>query len=442
MNACKILIIIILCINISCDSIIDDNDNVPPPVINQIETIPETSPANRVSCGDTVQIIVDATCPNKRDINYSWEAPEGYFDNNSNTSSVNWISPVHESEEAYEILVTVSNGVHEIQESITIYVASYGVPVVKTTEITHLTDTSAVGGGTIIDCGLSEVNTRGVVYSLNEYPTLENYKTVDGSGPGFYTSEITGLYPATTYYIRAYATNNAGTGYGPQLSFTTKKPILDTQTITDIDGNVYTIISIGDQFWMAENLRTTRYRNGDIIPNITDNQEWQSLTTGAWVIYDNDHSQDTTYGKLYNWYAVDDERGLCPEGWHVPSDEEWKKFELYLGMPKQSIDEEGFRGSNEGGKIKSTRTVPDPHPRWNTPNLAATNETGFSAVPGGYRNVHGYYDGKGSYAYFWPSLPGISKIFSWNRELASNESGISRGRFDKRSGFSVRCIRN
>lgn len=216
----------------------------------------------------------------------------------------------------------------------------------------------------------------------------------------------------------------------------------DADTVTDIDGNVYKILAIGDNLWMKENLRTTRYSNGDVIPQVTEDSKWQTLDGGAWAYYENDPANDASYGKLYNWFAVDDSRGLCPGGWHVPDDDEWKQLEMYLGMSEQASDDEGSRGTDEGGKLKSTRTTPAAHPRWDAPNTGATNESGFSALPGGYRSLNGDFNAKGRHAYFWPSLPGFSKAFSWGRHLAFNESGVSRNRYDKREGFSVRCVRD
>ena len=162
---------------------------------------------------------------------------------------------------------------------------------------------------------------------------------------------------------------------------TTETNTSNSETVTDIDGNTYKTVKIGNQIWMAENLKVTHYRNGDIIPNVTNNFEWAYLSTGAWCVHDNDGSYANTYGYLYNWYAVNDIRNIAPEGWHVPTDEEWKELEMYLGMSQTEADDTGYRGTNEGGKLKEAGTT-----HWETPNTGATNETGFSALPGGCRS--------------------------------------------------------
>jgi len=167
--------------------------------------------------------------------------------------------------------------------------------------------------------------------------------------------------------------------------------LLAEYLLTDIDDNEYQTVKIGDQWWMAENLKTTRYRNGDAIPANLDNAQWQNTTSDAYAVYphgdvDGINSEEEmvdAYGKLYNWYAVDDERGLCPTGWHIPSDDEWKQLEMYLGMTREDADNPGSisRGIDEGGKMKSIRTEPDTHPRWDSPNEGVTNESGFSGLP-------------------------------------------------------------
>ena len=195
-------------------------------------------------------------------------------------------------------------------------------------------------------------------------------------------------------------------------------------TVTDIDGNVYQTVSIGTQCWMKENLKVSKYRNGDPIPtNLTD-AAWSAATTGAYAIYNNDAANNTTYGKLYNWYAVADSRNLCPTGWHVPSDGEWTTLENYLGG-----------SSVAGGKLKSTSTL------WNAPNSNATNESGFSGLPGGYRYYNGSYYDIGDYGGWW-SATEYSSPNAWGRYLFYNLGYSARNYYDKQGGFSVRCLRD
>jgi uncharacterized protein (TIGR02145 family) len=158
----------------------------------------------------------------------------------------------------------------------------------------------------------------------------------------------------------------------------------DPATVTDIDGNVYNTVKIGNQLWLAENLKVTRYSNGDPIPKVTDNAQWESLTTGAYCEYMNDSSNASIYGYLYNWYAVNDSRGLAPKGWHVHTSNEWGIMQEHLG--------------HNGGKLKETGTN-----NWEHPNEGATNESGFSALPGGFRDLNGVFGGMGYTAFFWTS---------------------------------------
>ena len=159
--------------------------------------------------------------------------------------------------------------------------------------------------------------------------------------------------------------------------------------ITDITGK-YSSIKIGTQSWMTKNLEVSRYRNGDRIPQVKGPAEWAALTTGAWCWNNNDSATGAIYGKLYNWYAVNDPRGLAPTGWHVPSDAEWDTLSTYLGK-------------NAGGKLKDTGTIEAGTGLWYAPNTGATNKTGFTGLPGGLRNSNGTFFSIGNLAYWWSS---------------------------------------
>jgi uncharacterized protein (TIGR02145 family) len=306
-------------------------------------------------------------------------------------------------------------------------------PKVTTADVSTITFTSAQCGGIVTSEGGASVTARGVCWSTNQTPSVSDNKTTDSTGTGNFTSNITGLIPNSTYFIRAYATNSEGTGYGSIKSFTTV-----ATTMTDIEGNVYQVVIIGNQIWMAENLKVTRYRNGDVIPNVTNNSEWGNLTTGAYCNYDNNTSHVATYGRLYNWYTVDDSRNIAPEGWHIPSDEEWKDLEMYLGMSQSEADTEGARGTDEGGKLKEAGTT-----HWVSPNTGATNESGFTALPHGHRTYHGEFFYMGLNATFWTSDESNSNHAPWYRNLNNNFSGIYRGTWGfKESGLSIRCLRD
>ena len=194
----------------------------------------------------------------------------------------------------------------------------------------------------------------------------------------------------------------------------------------DIDGNEYATVIIGNQVWMSENLKVTKYRDGTAIPTGLSNSEWENTTSGAYAVYDNNETHADTYGYLYNWYAVDDSRNIAPDGWHVPTDDEWTTLTDYLGGT-----------SVAGGKMKETGTS-----HWNSPNTGATNESGFTAFPGGYRNNNnGNYNNIGSNGYFWSSSENNSNN-AWKRKLNYNNSEVNRNNNNKKNGFSVRCVRD
>lgn len=194
-------------------------------------------------------------------------------------------------------------------------------------------------------------------------------------------------------------------------------------SLTDIDGNVYKTVTIGTQVWMAENLRTTTYRNGDHIPNITSGIAWGSLKTGAYCNYNNDTVISAIYGRLYNWYTVNDSRNIAPTGWHVPTDTEWSILTSFL---------EGE--SVAGGKLKETGTS-----HWWSPNFGATNESGFTALPGGIRSSDGFYDLNAN-GFWWSTTEG-SATQACDRGMDCNDSDVGRSfGYGKDLGLSVRCV--
>lgn len=215
----------------------------------------------------------------------------------------------------------------------------------------------------------------------------------------------------------------------------------DFGSVADIDGNVYKTIEIGNQIWMAENLNVSRYRNGDTIQNITDSASWYGLTSGAWCYYEENMAYGMQYGKLYNWYAVNDPRGICPDGWHIPTDAEWSILEIYLGMhPSDTATEFYARGysANLGGQLKSDNG------EWDNIyiELENTNESGFSALPGGLRN-NSQEDFQGVHfsAVFW-SISEYDIDRAWCRSLARDHPGVGRFGHPKYFGKSCRCVQD
>ena len=316
-----------------------------------------------------------------------------------------------------------------------------------------LTRTIALPVGTITALSCSTATNTGTLTQGLAAASVSSSVPYTGGNGGTYTAQtitstgVTGLtatLAAGTFLIGAGSLNYTITGtpatsgtasfalsLGGQTCTLTSNvtsifnPNLTYGTISDNDGNTYKTIVIGTQTWMAENLRTSKYRNGNAIPTNLMNAAWQATTSGAFAIYNDGAANNTTYGKLYNWYAVADSRNLCPTGWHVPTDAEWTTLENYLG---------GF--SVAGGKLKSTSTL------WNTPNTEATNESGFSGLPGGIRNNNGTYGFIGNFGAWWSSSDNSSAGVALYRELGYNYGNSYGTSFDKLSGFGVRCLKD
>ena len=236
----------------------------------------------------------------------------------------------------------------------------------------------------------------------------------------------------TTYYARSYATNSIGTAYGNEVTFAAWLNQAGA-TVLDIEGNSYSTVKIGDQVWMAENLKTSKYRNGEPISNVADNTQWTNIpigdySQGAYCNYSNNAANADTYGRLYNWYAVTNSRNICPQGWHVPSDAEWKKLEAYLG---------GWLVA--GGKMKEIGAT-----HWSNSNIGATNESGFTALPGGYRFSDATFNDISSKGYWWSSteLTTNPTTHALSRVLNSDNAKFSSFGYPKNSAFSVRCIKD
>jgi uncharacterized protein (TIGR02145 family) len=198
-------------------------------------------------------------------------------------------------------------------------------------------------------------------------------------------------------------------------------------SLIDIDGNVYDTVTIGTQVWMAENLKTTKYNDGAPIPLVTGNSAWANLTTPGYCFYDNDAGTNkATYGAIYNWYTVNTGK-LCPTGWHVPTDIEWIILTQFLGGEPLA-----------GGELKETGTI-----HWSSPNEGATNSSGFTALPGGYRQDDGSFYNINDDDFWWSSTESTSQITkAWSRGVNYNYPYVYADIYLKSFGYSVRCLKN
>lgn len=316
---------------------------------------------------------------------------------------------------------------------------------ITTAAIGNITASSASSGGNISSSGGSLVTQRGVVWSTSPNPTTANNITTNGSGTGSFTSALTGLTANTTYYVRAYAINSAGTAYGNQLSFTAASGgsgiVSNPGPGVTYNGYNYPTVILGNgQEWMAHNLRTTQYNDGTAIPLVTDSLQWAANSTSLPMMcwYNNDQATYTAnnFGALYNWYAVNPltngNKNVCPAGWHLPTNTEWAAFINYLD-PNTG----GSNLNTAGGKMKSNGTQ-----YWQSPNTDATNESGFSGLPGGFRY---FFDGTfqeiGNNGLWWSSTEGSMSV-AYLRTLSYDSGSVPRFNNNKTSGLSVRCLRD
>ncbi|MFN9689390.1 MAG: FISUMP domain-containing protein [Bacteroidota bacterium] len=308
-----------------------------------------------------------------------------------------------------------------------------------TVSATSITTSAATSGGNITADGGSPITARGVVWNTSTSPTISlSTKTSNGTGTGAFTSNITGLSAGTLYYVRSYATNTAGTSYGTQISFTTlasctcASTATCPSTVTDRESNSYDVLTLGGQCWMKQNLRVTTLNDGTAIPvdagggttgNGAGYTGWATRTTSAMTVYEHDANNIPIYGYLYNQYAVNDSKGLCPSGWRVPTDTEWTTLSTCLGGE-----------SVAGEKMKLAGTT-----YW-MPNYDANNCSDFSGYPGGFRRNDGLFYFKAQNAYFWTSTSAKNRALSGTTKnlSASNDANS----YQQNVGLSVRCIKN
>ena len=295
------------------------------------------------------------------------------------------------------------------------------VPTVNTTIITEVGSFKANGGGSIIDTGSTSLTERGIVWSKSQNPTIASAgKVVSGSGTGNISGVIVGLEANTIYYLRAYAINSVGVGYGEQLSFKTKERKID------VDGNAYGLVSIGSQVWLTENLKTTKYLNGDLIGSTSNEAEWNNSTTGLFYAV----SRPEGYGNLYNAIAVKDARKLCPAGTHLPSNIEWQTLFNSLGDSAMAAM-----------KLKTTTG-------WDAVSGNGTNSSGFSALPAGYfytylsGGLNSRYENSNKITAYWALASGPAFLNGLTFAAFDNSARVGTESDPPvfKAGNSVRCI--
>ncbi len=308
-------------------------------------------------------------------------------------------------------------------------------PTVTTAAVTNISFTTATAGGNVTSDGGATIIQRGVCFSTSQNPTTANNIVTATGTTGSFTCNLSGLTDNTTYYVRAYAINSQGTSYGSQVSFTT----LVNYVAYDGDGNGYTSVVIGTQEWLVENLKTTKYNDGSDIPNVTDNTAWTELSTPAYCWYNNDYSTyGTVYGALYNWWVTDATsnggKNVCPVGWHVPTDNDWYILENYVDPTINDPNATGWRGTDCGTKLKAVSG-------WNSGGNG-TDNYGFAALPGGYRNYnYGSFYNVGGSGNWWSSSQYYADN-AWDRILFYDGANANRYDNDKENGFSLRCVQD
>ena len=303
----------------------------------------------------------------------------------------------------------------------TLQVTSFNLPTVISTSATAISQTIANVGGLVNSDGGTQVTNRGVVYAVTSSPSMTDSIRSSGTGTGSFVVTLSQLIPNTQYFYRAFATNILGTAYGNLLNFRTMLPNCPP-LVTDRQGNQYQTVSIFNQCWFQNNLKVSTYRNGDTIPSSLSNTQWSNDNLGACAAPSNQANYLDNFGRLYNGFAVRDVRGICPVGWRVPSEADFDTLTNRFGG-----------NFTAGGALKQNAF-------WVTPNMGATNQSGFTARPGGQRaSANGDYGNFGSDGYWWTSSGATNN--AWYRRLNYNSTSVTRAASTgSREGFSVRCL--
>ncbi len=305
------------------------------------------------------------------------------------------------------------------------------LPIVGIESITQITDSSAIVSCNVTSDGGIPVTERGVCWSKISGPTIDSLKKIVGAGTGSFTCDITNLSAMTKYYVKAYAINSKGTAYSGQILFYTY--------VSDFEGNIYHFVKIGYQEWMLENLKSTKYNDGEEIPLVEEGDKWADLLSPGYCWYANDEQANKNkFGALYNWYTVNTGK-LCPLGLHVPTDEEWTILTNYLTY-------HGYGYGGVGDYIAKSIASKSGWCTNNTPfnvgcNQADNNSSGFTALPGGIRSIDGSFIWINETCYWWASTEGDAST-AWNRYIHCSTAFVFRQSYLKSHGFFVRCLKD
>ena len=286
--------------------------------------------------------------------------------------------------------------------------------------------TASVASTTQINLQWTDLATNETGYKIQRKTTGGNFTDVGSTGADISTFNDMGLTPNTAYTYRVYAYNSAGNSlqYSNEVIITTNGSAVNLASVT-----------IGTQVWTSKNLDVDHYRNGDPIPQVTDGFVWQNLSSGAWCWYNNDSATyANVYGRLYNWYAVNDPRGLAVSGWHVATENNWNKMVKFLDINADTICQGCIQSTTAGNSLKNTTG-------WNNPLPGANNSSGLTCLPGGQRTNNGNFSQVG-YNGFWWSASEYGQSYAWYRELRYNTSELYRWDYFKTFGFSVRLVKD
>lgn len=293
-----------------------------------------------------------------------------------------------------------------------------------------------------------EISEHGFCWSESINPELSDRRNNLGASTSFgeFSCIISDFSESTSYFLRAYVVVENTPYYGNELTFTTGWS--SKNSVKDVDGNLYKTVRIGNQTWMAQNLKVTRYADLQAIQNVKEHATWYDFSeqSKAYCYYDNELNNFYTYGALYTWAAASNGsdgsdlnpsgiQGVCPAGWHLPSDSEWKELEIHLGMNPEDADKEDWRGAGVGGRMKREGTA-----YWESPNSGANNESEFEALPGGYRHGSAEFLDLWTTTRFWTSSKYNS--YGWFRGLDYDNSAINRSYDGLYNGHSVRCVKD